>query len=425
MAFVGAGGKTTTMFRLARQMPGPVLVTASTHLGVEQIEDINLHVVVQGREDLSPLLDGIPEGITLVTGTDGSDKRAKGLPFELMEELQQIAHSQDIPMLIEADGSRQRPLKASAEHEPAIPGFVNTVVVLAGMSGVGRRLDEEWVHRPEWFEKLSGVKVGEKISTEDVVRVLTHQAGGLKNIPDGVRKIVLLNQADTDVLAAEAKGMVKDLLRSFDGVLIGKMIDEAVEVRSLHQKIAGIVLAAGGAKRMGKAKQLLTYHGEPFVRRVARTALEAGLNPVIVVTGSYHEEVRSAMEGVGVGVVHNPAWEAGQSTSVNAGLGAVDTGVGAAVFLLADQPRVPHSLVSALVEEHARTMAPIVAPLVSQHRGNPVLFDRATFPDFEVITGDAGGRQIFSKHKVVWVPWVDGSVLMDVDTEEDYDRLVG
>jgi CTP:molybdopterin cytidylyltransferase MocA len=54
-----------------------------------------------------------------------------------------------------------------------------------------------------------------------------------------------------------------------------------------------------------------------------------------------------------------------------------------------------------------------------------VLFDRATFPDFETITGDAGGRQIFSKHKVNWLPWVDDSALMDVDTEEDYEGLVG
>ena len=297
------------------------------------------------------------------------------------------------------------------------------VVVLAGLSRIGKRLNEENVHRPEWFQKYSSIEIGGEITPQAITQVLTHPQGGLKNIPDGARKIVLLNQADTDVLAAKAQGMVKDILGSFDGVMIGKMVDEAVEVRSFHQKTTGIVLAAGGSKRMGKPKQLLTYQGQPFVRLAAKTALEAWLDPVIVVTGAYHEEVEAALDGLEVRVVHNLAWEAGQSASVKAGLGEVEKEVGAAVFLLVDQPRVTPSLVSALVEEHARTMTPIVAPLVNGQQGNPVLFDRATFPDFETITGDAGGRQIFSKHKVTWLPWVDDSALMDVDTEEDYEML--
>jgi molybdenum cofactor cytidylyltransferase len=62
--------------------------------------------------------------------------------------------------------------------------------------------------------------------------------------------------------------------------------------------------------------------------------------------------------------------------------------------------------------------------MVDGRRGNPVLFDRATFADLMQLTGDAGGRQVFSKHLVTWVPWVEPSAGMDVDTPEDYARLL-
>jgi molybdenum cofactor cytidylyltransferase len=126
-----------------------------------------------------------------------------------------------------------------------------------------------------------------------------------------------------------------------------------------------------------------------------------------------------------VDVVYNQEWEKGQSTSVKTGLAALPEGIGAVVFLLVDQPKIPVNLVETLVETHARTMSPIVGPMIGGHRGNPVLFDRITFPDFAEIEGDAGGRQLFSKYEPIWVPWVDDSVDLDVDTLEDYKRLVG
>ncbi len=98
---------------------------------------------------------------------------------------------------------------------------------------------------------------------------------------------------------------------------------------------------------------------------------------------------------------------------------------GGAIFLLADQPQTPPTLIRSLVEMHARTLAPIIAPLVNGQRGNPVLFDRATFSDLLSLTGDVGGRSLFSRYPVEWLPWHDEGVLLDVDTEEDYSRLVG
>jgi molybdenum cofactor cytidylyltransferase len=99
-------------------------------------------------------------------------------------------------------------------------------------------------------------------------------------------------------------------------------------------------------------------------------------------------------------------------------------GVGGAIFLLADQPQITPSIIRALMEKHAEGLFPIVAPMVVDRRANPVLFDRVTFPDLMGIEGDVGGRAIFHKHRVEYLPWHDESLLMDVDTLEQYQRLI-
>jgi molybdenum cofactor cytidylyltransferase len=109
---------------------------------------------------------------------------------------------------------------------------------------------------------------------------------------------------------------------------------------------------------------------------------------------------------------------------VKAGLAALPARSGAAVFLLVDQPQVPPELVRALVARHATTLVPIVAPDVDGRRGNPVLFDRATFPDFAALEGDVGGRAVFKRHPLEYVPWVDPVVSLDVDTLLDYQKLI-
>jgi molybdenum cofactor cytidylyltransferase len=97
--------------------------------------------------------------------------------------------------------------------------------------------------------------------------------------------------------------------------------------------------------------------------------------------------------------------------------------VGAAIFLLADQPQVPPTILRALVERHSLDLSPIVAPLVLGQRANPVLFDRLTFPDLISLTGDVGGRAIFNKYPVTWLPWHDESLLVDVDLPGDLEKL--
>jgi molybdenum cofactor cytidylyltransferase len=192
----------------------------------------------------------------------------------------------------------------------------------------------------------------------------------------------------------------------------------------MSESVAGIILAAGASQRMGQPKPLLLWRGKPFICHVARTALDAGLAPVVIVIGAHADEVRSALADLPVEIVYNPNWAEGQSTSVRTGLQALPPETTAAIFLLADQPRIPVELVRALMARHAQTQPPIVAPMIEGKRGNPVLFDYSVFPDLMSLQGDAGGRLIFSRYPAAYVPWHDPNLLLDVDTLEDYERLL-
>src|SRR5690349_2417808 len=195
IAFVGAGGKTTGIFQLAKELPPPVIVTATSHLGVWQTVFADRHLIAETPDPLERLEHGV-RGVVLVTGPlDG--ERTSPISPDVLEWLQQFCRHHTIPLLIEADGSREKPLKAWADHEPPIPDFVDSVVQVAGLNGLGKPLTEEHVHRPELFSKLSGLSVGETITTNALIDVLTHRNGGLKNIPVRARRIALLNQADT------------------------------------------------------------------------------------------------------------------------------------------------------------------------------------------------------------------------------------
>ena len=424
LAFVGAGGKTSLMFALAKEIGRPVVLTTTTHLGVWQAEMAERHHTVTTRDAITAI-EFSNAAIHLLTGLAGPDQRLSGLASDLLDFLFEQCKQLDLPLLIEADGARQRPLKAPADYEPVIPDWIDRVVVLAGMSGVGQPLTEASVHRPDTFGAISGKALGTTIQPEDLITVLGSEKGGLQGIPEGARRDLFLNQADDERSSAIGGRIARQMTSVYDRVMIGSLHQPEPNkvVSSVHAKTAGIVLAAGGSDRLGSPKQLLLWQGKPFIRKVVENGLEAGLSPLVVVTGAFRDDIMAALNGLSVHWVHNVDWQSGQASSVRAGLLMLSARCDSAMFLLSDQPQISAGLIRQLLERYAQNRMPITAPLIEGRRGNPVLFKKETFEALFKVSGDQGGRAVFSQFPVDWLNWVDRRYTFDVDQKGDEMRI--
>jgi molybdenum cofactor cytidylyltransferase len=182
-------------------------------------------------------------------------------------------------MLIEADGSRTLPLKAPADHEPAIPRWIETVIVCLGTSALGKPLTSDIAHRLEEYALLSGLAIGDPVTVDAAARVLVSPTGGLKRIPENARRILLINQADDPERQAMAGRLARKCLASYDRVMITSLQARPEPlIHARYEPIAGILLAAGGSSRLGQPKQLVRLDGITLIRRTVLTGLEAGLS---------------------------------------------------------------------------------------------------------------------------------------------------
>ncbi len=192
--------------------------------------------------------------------------------------------------------------------------------------------------------------------------------------------------------------------------------------------LPAVVLAAGASTRLGETvKQLAKFQGDTLVRRTVRTAVEAGLAPVLVVVGCAEQAVSAAVSDLECEVVSNPRWGEGQSTSVKAGLAALPDDADGVVFVPCDQPLLDVRTLRTLVGAFRETGAPAVVPGFEGRRGAPVVIARDLFSQVAGITGDEGARQILARHgdRIVVVELDREGPLVDVDWPEDLERLAG
>lgn len=187
-----------------------------------------------------------------------------------------------------------------------------------------------------------------------------------------------------------------------------------------------IVLAAGAARRYGRAKQIETLaDGTRFVQHAARAAL-AVADDVRVVVGAHREAVLEALTGIGVQVVDNPEWSHGMGRSIAAGFASlIADGVDRpALLCLADQPRIDIDSLRRLLSVAVSHPDAIIVSDYGSTRGPPCLFPPRCFAELTALDGDEGARAMLKAHaasvRTVWLP--EG--LDDVDTEADYRRIV-
>lgn len=196
----------------------------------------------------------------------------------------------------------------------------------------------------------------------------------------------------------------------------------------LNTRVAIAVLAAGRSTRMGSLNKLLCrFDGVPMVRLSAQKAIASSGNPVIVVTGHMALEIRDALSGFPVEIVHNARYASGLSSSITAALGAVPDKCSGILIALADMPFVSADDLSAMIEAFARCDASsVVRATALGEPGNPVIVPRALFSEIAALEGDRGARHVIaaSGFPVIGVE-IGRAAAYDVDTIEALEMAGG
>ena len=191
-----------------------------------------------------------------------------------------------------------------------------------------------------------------------------------------------------------------------------------------RESIAGVVLAAGTSSRMGRNKLLLELGGQSVLRRAVLTAVDAGLDPVLVVLGHDSERARAELDGVGCQVVLNAEYQEGIHSSLRSGIRAVPESCAATVVLLADMPLVDAGMIRGLVERYRADGPRLV---VSDYEGvdaPPILYDRRLFPELRELEGEGCGKRVVKRHsaEAIRLPR-PARALTDLDLPADVERV--
>lgn len=233
ISLVGAGGKTTLMFRLAQELTlrGKKVVTTTTTKILEPAPEETGFLFIEPDEEkikefVQHQLDQYRH-ITVAAARLGSGK-LKGISSNLVNGLWQIRGIDTI--IIEADGAAGRPVKAPRENEPVIPTTTTLVVAILGTDGMGRELNDENVFHAERVSKITGIPVGERLTDEAMAILMTHPEGIFKGAPSSSRVVAFLNKVDIPDGIAKARRIAQKIFNKRNGqierIVLGQLKSE-------------------------------------------------------------------------------------------------------------------------------------------------------------------------------------------------------
>ncbi len=425
VAFIGAGGKTSTLIALGHELAQAgmrVLATTTTHIAIDEL-------------DLMPYATTLDKGIAHLSLALG-ENRFVFLYSDIRNSRVYGPNSQEIPrlldavdsdvMLIEADQSDGLPLKAPFSDEPNIPSETTLVVPMASLAVLGQPLDDEHVYNATAIDERYGFLLGNRVKSPWIAQVLRDEELGLRGVPNGARIVALLNQTAAQGYArGRARLIAQFILRSprIHAVALGS-VRSGEPIYEVQKHIGAVVLAGGMSRRMGQPKVLLPWSGRrTIIEHIIEQLSLARVPQITVVTGHRAGEVRQVVSRVGADVVHNEQYTTGEMlSSLKAGLRAMPAHISAALVVLGDQPRIQPKIVVQVMMAYAEGAGDIIAPSYHMRRGHPILIDRRYWPEILDLPDTGSPRDVIDRHKerIAYVNVETDSVLRDVDTPEDY-----
>lgn len=187
-----------------------------------------------------------------------------------------------------------------------------------------------------------------------------------------------------------------------------------------------MILAAGNSSRLGRPKQLLAYKNQPLLQVVLDAALQTAFHPVTMVLGAYKNEIAKQINGT-INYVINDHWQEGMGSSIAAGLAAtlkLSPGIQQVIIAVSDQAFISKEIFERLYQQQQLSAKGIVASQYGETAGTPVLFSKKYFSDLLSLKGDSGAKSILKTYleDIETITFEKGE--MDIDTEEDYKKLI-
>lgn len=428
VAFVGAGGKTSTLTRLGHelrtQLGWRVLATTTTRIGKAELKRFPFAIALTDVETSQGLSAYLQEyGFVFLYSHEENDKII-GIDPEVISSLVDRLDSDAI--LIEADGARRRPLKAPYSHEPVIPTEASLVVVVAGLDAIGQPFDEETVYNLQKISEIYGFVENTPIQPAWVAQTLRHPDLGLKDVPPRARVVALLNKVERHAIyRKQARTIAQQILQEkrIQNVAIGRVKSRRNPIKEVQSRVGAIILAGGLSSRMGQSKPLLPWGEKTVIETIVERLTPFEFADLLVVTGYRHVDVEAAIKNTAARPVFNDRYASGEMlSSFKTGLQALDSSIGACLIFLGDQPQISPKLVHRILQGYATGRGFIVAPSHMNRRGHPILIDRRHWRELLDLSDGKAPRDVINRYndEIAYILTDDANILNDMDTPEEY-----
>lgn len=194
ISVVGSGGKSTFLELLASSLPGLVLLSTTTHLGKEQNRLAEHHLILDAGDQIPKASSLYSYKSVLLTGPLDQTAKWTAPSASQLRDLADLAKKEAIALIVEADGSRGKPLKAPADYEPVLATGTRAIFVVMGLSGLDKPFGPDWVQREVLFSKMTGIQPEEPIKAKHIEPILSCYCKARNH---ELNSFVVFNQADT------------------------------------------------------------------------------------------------------------------------------------------------------------------------------------------------------------------------------------